>query len=232
LAFYLLPSLAAHTVALAAVCHAILGYDTGAQLALLKGETVLQAALVAARPSAAAEVRDPVARLDAARPVRAPVPARPQAEAALVVAALPLEAESVREVAARPRLPVSDLCRKTQPQRPADPEAPPAAESTCEASPCASGVRSAASVQSLVKPTYPRLSRERGEEGTVVLAAVVRADGRVDQVRIVRSSGYARLDRAAMDALAQARFVPACADGNPVDSCREIPFTFRLVDAR
>ena len=48
---------------------------------------------------------------------------------------------------------------------------------------------------------YPRKSRRRGEEGTVVVRFVIQRDGRLDDIVIVRSSGVERLDEAAQQTL-------------------------------
>lgn len=48
---------------------------------------------------------------------------------------------------------------------------------------------------------YPSSSRMNGEEGKVVLKAVIRADGQLATVSIQKSSGYSALDEAAMEAV-------------------------------
>jgi len=63
------------------------------------------------------------------------------------------------------------------------------------------------------KPEYPAASVLRSEEGTVLCAMRVRADGRVESVEILRSSGHPRLDQAAIDALSRWTFEPARSDG-------------------
>jgi protein TonB len=58
-------------------------------------------------------------------------------------------------------------------------------------------------------PAYPATSKRLGEDGTVVLRVRVTPEGRPDTVTVERSSGFARLDRAALDAVRQWKFVPA-----------------------
>ena len=58
-------------------------------------------------------------------------------------------------------------------------------------------------------PPYPPISRENGEEGRVVLKIMVSPDGRVTDVRVARSSGFARLDRAARNAGKNGRYQPS-----------------------
>ena len=92
------------------------------------------------------------------------------------------------------------------------------------------GERVPASAVGLSKPAYPRGSRIHGEEGTVVLSVEVLADGRPGKIDIVSSSGYRRLDRAALKAIGRARFIPARIDGRAVDSTQRIAFRFDLYD--
>ncbi len=83
---------------------------------------------------------------------------------------------------------------------------------------------------SLPEPSYPRVCRRRGQEGTVVLSVVIGADGRPGKIRVADTSGFARLDRAASDALKKAVFGPARRSGVDVVSIRKIAYTFRIED--
>lgn len=80
------------------------------------------------------------------------------------------------------------------------------------------------------RPRYPRYSRRHGEEGTVVLSVEIRADGQRGKIEIVSSSGYSRLDWAAVQALERATFIPARVGDKPVSSRKRVAFTFRLED--
>lgn len=81
-----------------------------------------------------------------------------------------------------------------------------------------------------IRPAYPMGARRRGEEGTVILDAVVTADGRSSSVTLVSSSGFPDLDRAAERAVAQARFKPGVRDGRSVESSARLTLIFRLRD--
>lgn len=48
---------------------------------------------------------------------------------------------------------------------------------------------------------YPNTSRMHGEEGKVILKAVIRSDGQLATVSVQKSSGYSALDEAAMEAV-------------------------------
>jgi protein TonB len=77
-------------------------------------------------------------------------------------------------------------------------------------------------------PPYPSASRSLGEQGRVVLRVQVSEEGRALQVLIDSSSGYPRLDRAARDAIANWRFVPARQGQKAVVDWVKVPFVFEL----
>ena len=78
-----------------------------------------------------------------------------------------------------------------------------------------------------VKPSYTDEGRRRGVQGDVVMEAVVRADGSVGSLRVIRGLG-AGLDQRAIDAVRQWRFSPARRYGTPVDVLVEVAVEFRL----
>lgn len=78
------------------------------------------------------------------------------------------------------------------------------------------------------KPVYPALARRMGEEGKVLLKVRVSAQGTALEVAVAISSGFARLDAAASEAVARWRFVPARRGDEPVDSSVVVPITFAL----
>lgn len=78
------------------------------------------------------------------------------------------------------------------------------------------------------KPSYPALSRELGEEGVVLLRISVSSGGEFEQVQLLRSSGFVRLDRAARDGVRNWRFDAAWQAGQPVAASIDIPVRFRL----
>ena len=85
-------------------------------------------------------------------------------------------------------------------------------------------------IVSFYKPEYPEYCRRRGQEGVTVLSIRILADGTGDSIRIVRSSGYFRLDNAAVEALKRAKFVSARRIGVAVTTTEEVAFRFRLED--
>jgi TonB family protein len=76
-----------------------------------------------------------------------------------------------------------------------------------------------------VDPAYPLQLMKENVAGTVVLYAVIHADGSVGNVRVLRGVDE-RLDRFASEAVAQWKFEPATKNGTPVDveATFQIPF--------
>ena len=71
---------------------------------------------------------------------------------------------------------------------------------------------------------YPAESREKGEQGPVLLHVRTTPDGRPVAVEVKQSSGYARLDRSATETLWKWKFKPTPDDGRVV--WREVPMRF------
>ncbi len=92
------------------------------------------------------------------------------------------------------------------------------------------GAHLEAHVVGLSKPEYPWYSRIHAEEGVVVLSVEVLANGKPGRTEVVSSSGYRRLDRAALKAVGSASFVPASSDGRAVTSTKRMAFRFDLDD--
>jgi TonB family protein len=76
-----------------------------------------------------------------------------------------------------------------------------------------------------VDPGYPTQLIRENVTGTVIVYAVIHADGSVSNVKVLRGVDD-RLDRYACDAVAQWKFQPATKNGVPVDveATFQIPF--------
>ena len=77
-------------------------------------------------------------------------------------------------------------------------------------------------------PRYPRLAEKRGYEGTVVLEVLVDQRGKVGDLRVLSSSGYNVLDRAALAAVKDWSFEPASRGDEKVEMWVKIPIRFQL----
>jgi protein TonB len=83
----------------------------------------------------------------------------------------------------------------------------------------------------ITQPEYPPASRRAGEEGTVQLQVFVQENGRAGEVKVARSSGFPKLDEAAIAEVKRNwRFVPGKEDGKPVSMWHTFAVTFRLTD--
>jgi protein TonB len=78
------------------------------------------------------------------------------------------------------------------------------------------------------KPDYPSRAARNGETGTVTLALLVGADGRVAGSRIQHSSGSRELDKAAVSALSLCKFKPATNGGVPEQAWAQIAYVWTL----
>lgn len=76
------------------------------------------------------------------------------------------------------------------------------------------------------EPAYPEISLRRREQGRVVINAFIGTDGLAHQTAVYRSSGYPRLDDAALAAVKTWRFVPGKRAGVPEAMWFSIPFSF------
>lgn len=83
-------------------------------------------------------------------------------------------------------------------------------------------------MQNNPKPDYPRLSQTLGEKGRVLLEVYILSNGDVGDIRIKSSSGFARLDQAALKAVRQWRYIPAIKGNKPIDFWYVQPIDFVL----
>lgn len=75
-------------------------------------------------------------------------------------------------------------------------------------------------------PKYPRISKRRGESGKVLVRVLIGKKGFTENVQLEKSSGFGRLDRAAINAATKCRFVAARKNGETVKSLAIIPYNF------
>ncbi len=103
----------------------------------------------------------------------------------------------------------------------------------------ATGANARAQIQSRLRADlarhfdYPWLARLRGWEGNVLLSVIVQANGRLDAIRVVRSSSFAVLDRAAVDSLRKVERIPeavAWLQGRDIEM--QLPIVYHLQGER
>jgi TonB family protein len=79
------------------------------------------------------------------------------------------------------------------------------------------------------KPVYPQEARAKGYQGKVLLRVEVLASGRVGQAAVKKSSGCEALDRSALAAVKEWRFIPARKGEVAVPVWVIIPIKFQLL---
>jgi protein TonB len=67
------------------------------------------------------------------------------------------------------------------------------------------------------RPVYPPQEAAKGEVGAVILDAMIGTDGKVSDLKVLRSSGPV-FEKAATDSVTQWTFVPATQNGSPIAS--------------
>lgn len=78
------------------------------------------------------------------------------------------------------------------------------------------------------KPIYPSASLRANETGVVLLSFLIDTDGKVLEGKVARSSGYRRLDEAALNGLSLCKFKPATVDGRPERSLARIEYEWKI----
>ncbi len=159
-------------------------------------------------PQPLAPKTSPAPQATPALPSQIPVPASPAPSALPAITAAPVAAPS----------PV-----------PASP-APTAAPAQAAAAPARQPVVVTASPvnASCAKPRYPPASERLHEEGVVGLKFLIGENGQVISGSVEKSSGYKRLDDAALAALSLCKFKPATVDGKPRQDWSALKYRWQL----
>ena len=83
-----------------------------------------------------------------------------------------------------------------------------------------------------VDPVYPAGSRRDGEQGTGMFKVLVDEKGRPLDVQVLKSTGFPRLDTAALEAIRKWVFSPAMQNGQGVQSWTRVQVAFQLQNAK
>lgn len=78
------------------------------------------------------------------------------------------------------------------------------------------------------RPVYPPLSKRLGEQGQAIHSVLIGPDGLPTSARLVKSSGFDRLDQAAYQAVMSWRYVPGKRNGVAVAMAYNAPISFVL----
>lgn len=172
-------------------------------------------------PPPVAEVRPPRSATPVARPATASPPPAPQLAAPASPDPAP-NAPTAAPVAAAP------LPAITQPVSPAPVAARADIRPAAPAAPTLELPSSDADYLHNPKPAYPALSRRLGEQGTVQVRVLIGADGVPQKADIQKSSGFDRLDQAALATAMAWRYVPGKRSGTPEAMWFTVPIAFVL----
>lgn len=77
-------------------------------------------------------------------------------------------------------------------------------------------------------PDYPSLSRRLGEEGRIILRVLITPEGLPRDIQLQASSGFPRLDQAALQTVRRWRFAPAMRGDEPLAAWVLVPIRFNL----
>lgn len=158
-------------------------------------------------------------------PVQRPQPRRPEPRKAEPVVRKPV---ATPEPAPALQAPANVEMQVSPPvAAPAAPAAPPAPARE-PAPPKVELPSSQASYLQNPLPAYPAMSKRLGEQGKVMVRVLIGADGTPQRAQLKTSSGYDRLDRAALEYVMQCRYVPGKVGGVPQAMWHDAPVNFIL----
>jgi protein TonB len=75
---------------------------------------------------------------------------------------------------------------------------------------------------------YPQLAKENGIEGTVVVSFVVRKNGKLSDIKVVKSLGSGCDEQAIAAIKAMPRWIPGEQSGRKVDVRFNLPIVFKI----
>ncbi|MDB5964319.1 MAG: energy transducer TonB, partial [Polaromonas sp.] len=127
-----------------------------------------------------------------------------------------------------PNAPVGVTTPQTAPAAVAAPVA--AAPAAPAAPPAVQLPSSDASYLQNPSPPYPPLSRRLNEEGTTTVRVMIGVDGLPQRAELAKSSGFDRLDQAAMATVMRWRYVPGKRGGVPEAMWFNVPIRWKLVE--
>ncbi|CAA7611397.1 putative TonB family protein [Magnetospirillum sp. LM-5] len=188
------------------------------------------AAIEKTSPQAAIEKTSPQAAIEKTSPPAATLPPEPPAARPLAQTPPPIRAKAPAMPAAKPAPVAVSPDGATPAFAPSEPSqaAAPAPQGAAPSSSVEDEVKAAPLSQP--KPFYPRIARQRGWQGVVVVRVGIDETGQTCHVAVRDSSGHAVLDEAALETVRQWRFSPARQGGRAVASAIDVPIRFSLTE--
>jgi len=198
----------------------------------LEPPQVISATLIAPDPKPPSRQPEPVKPAPKAvtmpRPAAPPQPAPvPLPQPARPVTSTPSPVAPSSAPQAAPAAPAAASTHATASPQAAAPAAPAATPSPA-AAPKVELPSTSADYLNNPKPPYPPLSKRLNEQGLVVLRVHIEADGSASKAEIRTSSGYDRLDQAALQTVLRWRYVPGKRGGVAEAMWFNVPINFVL----
>ena len=207
---------AAHAAALWAMQHAFAQPNPP--------EVVIPAEVIAEFVAPPAPAPKPPAPPPPTPPAPAPKP-QPQPKPVVKKTALPKAIADPTPSPTAPQGAIDDAPQeKAPPTPPPSPPAPPAPP----AAPKMELPSSNAAYLNNPSPAYPAVSKRMGEQGKVFLRVYINEQGQPEKIEIKQSSGYDRLDEAALNTVRNWKFVPGKRNGVPEAMWHIVPINFVL----
>ncbi len=163
-------------------------------------------------------------------PPSPPVPVKqPLVQQKVAALSPPPQPVAIADTTPSPTAPVG----VTTPQPPAPPIAAPVAvvQAAAPAPPAPPKVELPSSDADYLqnpRPVYPSISKRLGEQGQVIHSVLIGNDGHPVSARLVKSSGFDRLDQAAYKAVMSWRYTPGKRNGVPTEMSYNAPINWVL----
>ena len=182
-----------------------------------------QAELASPQPQPPIAMHTPAPRTPAPQPV--PAQASPTAPAPLAVPATPTESDTF----VRSPAPIAAAVSANTATTGASNTSPPTSTAVAiYRAPALELPSSDAQFLNNPTPAYPALSKRLGEQGKVVIRTYIGVDGIAQQAHIKQSSGFDRLDQAALATALKWRYLPGKRTGVAEAMWFDVPFTWIL----
>ncbi len=207
----------------------------------LFGLWALQAGLLRRAVELVIPVQVLVELIEPPQPVIAPAPPAPPKPSPAPPKPVPRQPAPPKPVVPQTPQPLATVATEPAPRAPAvsTPQpiinaAPPVAEVAAPAPPAPPAPpkvdlpSSNADYLNNPSPAYPPLSKRLNEQGRVVVRVRIEADGTASQAEVRSSSGFERLDQAALQTVKRWRYLPGKRGGVPEAMWFNVPINFVL----
>lgn len=204
----------------------VVGLHVGFIWALQSGLLMRTAELIVPAEVLAQFIEPPAPRIEPVLPAPpAPMVQQKTATKAKAPVQPPLKPLAIADPTPSPNAPIGAI----SPPLPAAPLAvAPAAAAAPPAPPAMQMPSSNADYLQNPKPAYPPLSKRLGEQGKVVVRVLIGVDGVPQKAEIRQSSGFDRLDQAALNTVLKWRYVPGKRGGVAEEMWFNVPINFVL----